>query len=119
MKARIALAALPALFWFSPGAPEHRGVAQELPPAPAGAAGALEVLTRGPIHEAFAGQFSADPTPGRLVPKPPPPDVEEIPPAVKPEGDRVQWIPGYWAWDEERRGLRVGQRRVASDAARP
>ena len=32
----------------------------------------LEVLTRGPVHEAFAETISFDPEPGISVPKPPP-----------------------------------------------
>src|SRR5262249_16867084 len=32
----------------------------------------------------------------------PPAPVEELPPAQKPEGENVQWIPGYWAWDQDR-----------------
>jgi hypothetical protein len=61
-----------------------------------------EVLNRGPIHEAFANPITYDPTPGPIVPNPPPDPIEEQPPDEKPEGDDVQWIPGYWAWDEER-----------------
>jgi hypothetical protein len=61
-----------------------------------------EVLNRGPVHEAFANPITYDPTPGPVVPKQPPDPVEEQPPDEKPEGDDVQWIPGYWAWDEER-----------------
>ena len=28
--------------------------------------------------------------------------MDEVPPEEKPEGDNIQWTPGYWAWDEER-----------------
>ena len=28
--------------------------------------------------------------------------VPELPPANKPDGPDVQWVPGYWAWDDER-----------------
>lgn len=62
----------------------------------------MEVLTRGPLHEAFAEPVVFDPRPGPLVPKEPPPPVEEAPPEQKPEGANVQWIPGYWAWDDSR-----------------
>jgi hypothetical protein len=61
-----------------------------------------EVLNRGPIHEAFANPIVYDPTPGPVVPTQPPDPIEEQPPDMKPEGDNVQWIPGYWAWDDER-----------------
>ncbi len=37
-----------------------------------------------------------------MVPKAPPEPVEEAPPEEKPEGDNVVWIPGYWAWDQDR-----------------
>ena len=62
-----------------------------------------EALARGPIHEAFAGPIVYNPTPGVVVPKPPPStQIEEQPPAEKPQGADVEWIPGYWAWDDER-----------------
>jgi len=59
-----------------------------------------EVLAKGPVHEAFATTAEA-PAPGPVVAKQPPDPVEELPPDQKPEGDNVQWIPGYWAWDED------------------
>lgn len=61
-----------------------------------------QVLTRGPVHEAFAGVVSFNPEPGIVVPTAPPELIEEIPPEERPEGDDVAWIPGYWAWDDER-----------------
>src|SRR5436190_8463277 len=61
-----------------------------------------EVLTRGPVHEAFAGVVTFNPVPGVVIPKAPPANIEEVPPDQKPEGDNVTWIPGYWAWDDER-----------------
>lgn len=61
-----------------------------------------EVQTRGPVHEAFAGVVSYNPEPGVVVTKAPPEAIEEVPPEEKPEGDNVTWIPGYWAWDDER-----------------
>jgi len=61
----------------------------------------VQVLTSGPIHEAFAEAVALDPEPGIVAPKAPPALIEEIPPEQKPEG-AVQWIPGYWAWDDER-----------------
>lgn len=62
----------------------------------------IDVLTRGPVHEAYASAVNAEPTPGPLVPKAPPAPIEELPPDEKPEGDNVIWIPGYWSWDEDR-----------------
>ena len=70
-----------------PAAPEATGV---------------QVLTRGPVHEAFAETVSFNPQPGIVVTKTPPEVIEEIPPEQRPEGDNITWIPGYWAWDDER-----------------
>lgn len=61
-----------------------------------------EVLTRGPVHEAFAGMVTFNPEPGIVISKAPPEVIEEIPPEERPEGDNVSWIPGYWGWDDER-----------------
>ncbi len=61
----------------------------------------VDVLTYGPIHEAFAETVQFDPEPGIIVPKAPPDTIQEIPPEQKPEG-AVEWIPGYWAWDDDR-----------------
>ena len=62
----------------------------------------MQVLTRGPVHEAFAETVTFDPEPGVVVPKAPPTAIEELPPDQRPEGTNVTWIPGYWAWDDER-----------------
>ena len=62
----------------------------------------VQVLTRGPVHEAFAGMVTFNPEPGIVLTKAPPNAIEELPPGEKPEGDNVTWIPGYWAWDDER-----------------
>jgi hypothetical protein len=62
----------------------------------------VQVLTRGPVHEAFAGVVTFNPEPGVVAPKSPPDIIEEVPPDERPEGSNVTWIPGYWAWDDER-----------------
>src|SRR5262245_25059100 len=62
----------------------------------------LVIETRGMVHEAFAQPFDLQPEPGPVVPKEPPPPVPELPPAQRPEGDNVQFLPGYWAWDADR-----------------
>src|SRR5438094_8361916 len=62
----------------------------------------IDVLARGPIHEAFAEPVDSRPRPSRIVPKQPPEPIEEAPPDQRPAGDNVQWIPGYWAWDDDR-----------------
>src|SRR5262249_43074301 len=36
------------------------------------------------------------------APQPPPTPLEELPPDQRPQGDDVQWMPGYWNWDEDR-----------------
>jgi len=61
----------------------------------------VEVLTHGPIHEAFAETVEFDSQEGMLVQKAPPEPIEELPPDQIPEGEDVEWIPGYWAWDDE------------------
>jgi len=78
------------------------------PPVAAAPAGAeapaaqqgVEVMTRGPIHEAFAS-LTVEAAPTKPVPKAPPKLIDEEPPADKPEGDMI-WIGGYWAWDDDR-----------------
>ncbi len=77
------------------------------PPIPASApaveSGAeLDVLTRGPVHEAFAEQSSPNPRAGIIASTAPPEPVNEVPPDMRPEGDDVIWISGYWFWDDER-----------------
>ena len=73
-----------------------------VPPDPVSATDGAQVLTRGPVHEAFAETVTFDPLPGIVVPKTPPAAIEELPPEQKPAGANVAWIPGYWAWDDER-----------------
>ncbi len=72
-----------------------------IPSDPAAADGGPEVLARGPLHEAFAAT-AEQPTPAEIAPKEPPRAIDELPPDQKPEGNNVQWIPGYWEWDAER-----------------
>jgi hypothetical protein len=70
--------------------------AADMPPVPQG----VEVMTRGPVHEAFATP-AAEPRATQPVSKKPPTPLEEMAPDDKPEGD-VAWISGYWAWDDDR-----------------
>jgi hypothetical protein len=69
-------------------------------PAQPAAADGPEVLAKGPVHEAFATTAEA-PAAAPVVKKQPPDGIEELPPDQKPAGDNVQWIPGYWSWDED------------------
>jgi hypothetical protein len=78
-------------------AQEAAAPAGDPPAAPQG----VEVLARGPVHEAFAS-LTAEAVPTQPVPKHPPKAIEEMPPEEKPDGD-VLWIPGYWQWDDERK----------------
>ena len=61
----------------------------------------VEVLARGPVHEAFAAT-SEQPKPTPVLNRRPPEPVEELPPDQKPDGDNVLWIPGYWHYDDDR-----------------
>lgn len=79
--------------------PQYR---QPAAPAPDAAKDDIEVLARGPIHEAYATTAEM-PAGGPVVDKRPPDPVEELPPDQKPDGDNVQWLPGYWQYDEERK----------------
>ena len=78
---------------------------QQVAPAPGDGAEVqedVEVLARGPLHEAFAEQVNRDPQAGIMVSKVPPEPINEEPPEYKPEEGDVTWIPGYWGWDDER-----------------
>lgn len=76
-------------------------LAQYRPP-PIPAQEQLEVLTRGPVHEAFAEPVPLKVQAGLIVPLPPPANIEEVPPVERPLGDHFVWVPGYWAWDADR-----------------
>jgi hypothetical protein len=62
----------------------------------------VQVLTRGPVHEAFAESSMTGATVGVVVTKAPYDAITEMPPDQRPEGDNVAWIPGYWSWDDDR-----------------
>jgi hypothetical protein len=63
-----------------------------------------EVLTSGPVHEAFAEPVNVEPQAGLVAPDEPPAAISEIPPDEKPQGTQFVWVPGYWAWDAGRHG---------------
>lgn len=80
-----------------PGAPGYPARAAQ-PGAPEG--DEPEVLAKGPVHEAFASTAEG-PAASPVVEQRPPDPIEELPPDQKPAGDNVQWIPGYWHWDDD------------------
>jgi hypothetical protein len=63
-----------------------------------------EVLTRGPVHEAFAEPVNLQVQAGVVAPQEPPAKIDEMPPAERPAGDQFVWVPGYWSWDADRNG---------------
>src|SRR4051794_23291147 len=75
--------------------PPPRPAEETAPPA------GMDVLARGPVHEAYAEVTVMRPEPSPLVTKEPPVLIDEVPPDQKPEGEDVVWIPGYWAYDED------------------
>jgi len=73
--------------------------AEQLPPVPEGS---VEVQTSGPLHEAFATPLTTEVPESIVVDRQPPQAIEEVPPDQRPEGSNVVWVPGYFAWDDER-----------------
>lgn len=82
--------------------PDGAMAVQSPPPTPAQEL--PEIMTRGPVHEAFAEPMSMRVQEGLVTPVQPPPTVEELPPAERPQGNEFAWVPGYWAWDADRKG---------------
>ena len=80
--------------------PLHGETTGQPPPTPAQEQ--PEVLTRGPIHEAFAEPVELEAQRGLVAPTPPPANIVESPPEERPAGRQFVWVPGYWAWDSER-----------------
>ncbi len=56
-------------------------------------------LMQGPINEAFAERFDLDDEEPLVIDRQPPQPIDEQPPEYRPEGDNIEWIPGYWGWD--------------------
>jgi hypothetical protein len=84
------------LFLTLSDAPRSRADAQDGDDQEAG----VEAQGRGPVHEAFA-EPGTPARPAPIIEKKPPDPIDEAPPDQKPDGDNVQWIPGYWAYDED------------------
>jgi len=79
-----------------------RAAAQQPPVPPQEQPPGSEVLTRGPVHEAFAEPVAIQAEAGLIAPTQPPPAIQERPPAERPQGDNYVWVPGYWSWDADR-----------------
>ena len=74
----------------------------QAPPAvPAAQLPEPEVLEQGPIHEAFAEPLALQAEAAEIVSRRPPKPIEELPPEYQPEGRNVQWISGYFMWQQE------------------
>jgi hypothetical protein len=61
-----------------------------------------QVLAQGPVHEAFAKPVAMEAEEPILVPQQPPANLQEVPPSEQPAGAGIVWVPGYWAWDQDR-----------------
>lgn len=72
---------------------------QAPPPPPMPAQEQPEVLTSGPVHEAFAEPVNLQIQAGLVISDQPPRDIDEIPPPQRPRGGQYVWVPGYWSWD--------------------
>ncbi|RMF44756.1 MAG: hypothetical protein D6753_01775 [Planctomycetota bacterium] len=61
----------------------------------------VEILSTGPLHEAFVGTERVY---RRMQPSavPPPAPLSELPPSPSSFSESAQWIPGYWDWDSMR-----------------
>jgi len=90
-----AVAIATTTFWASTDA-----AAQQAERVVSGDAEEVEVLLRGPVHEAFAQPIPLEEIEPLIVEQQPPEPIEELPPEARPVGQRVQWIPGYWGWDK-------------------
>lgn len=62
----------------------------------------VEILQQGPVHEAFAGVNVNQTWSSNTISYSPPEPINEIPPDHHPTGQQVEWIAGYWSWDDEK-----------------
>ncbi len=82
----------------------HAAGADPSAPPPTPAQEEPEILTGGPVHEAFAAPVSLEVQASLLAPSQPPANIEEDPPSDRPQGEYFVWVPGYWSWDAGRNG---------------
>lgn len=61
----------------------------------------FRLLARGPVHEALDKPLTGQASPPLAAPTEPPPTIDELSPDQQPQGSRVQWIGGYWAWNAD------------------
>ena len=75
---------------------------EQIAPPPTPAQEQPEVLTSGPVHEAFAEPVNLQVQEGLVAPVQPPPNIAEAPPTESPQDGHYVWVPGYWSWDADR-----------------
>ena len=63
------------------------------------------MLTRGPLHEAFAEPVNLGGVAPPVISQQPPDPIHEAPAEFRPDNDAATWIPGYWSWDDARNGF--------------
>jgi hypothetical protein len=68
-----------------------------------GAQQGVHVENRGEVHEGFAQPWQLTVNPTAIIHKQPPDPIAEEPPSQRPAGKNVQWIPGYWQWNDDRK----------------
>ena len=87
-----------------PPPPPDPAAAAAAPAAAPGAGGpGMDVLTRGPVHEAFAQPVNTGAAQVLVIPQKPPDPIEEVPPDAKPDDPRATWLGGYWSWSDDRK----------------
>ena len=86
-------------------------------PSPSNAEQGVQVLTRGPVHEAFAETVTFDAESGIVVPKAPPAAIEELPPDQKTRGGQRHVDPRLLGLGRRAKRFPLGQRHLARPAA--
>ena len=76
-----------------------------------------QVLTRGPIHEAFAAPVVHDPAAGPVIPKQPPDPIQEMPPGPEARRPERPVDSGLLELGRLAQRLSLGQRHLARAAA--
>lgn len=61
----------------------------------------MKVLDQGPLHEAFAEAVVLEKQQPIVINREPPEPINELVPEVRPEGQNIEWIPGYWMWSDQ------------------